>query len=133
MLYVALHMPRTALVATVASVCLYYFFLSVSLFSVYITSLGLYYIFVSVSLFSVYVTSLRLSNVPPSYCSPDYPAICRLVYASDCPGGVYGFSLSVLLLSLCLYCFSMSVTVCMILNSPSWCRLFPSLCLSRSI
>ena len=133
MLYVALHMPRTALVATVASLCLYYFFLSVSLFSVYITSLGLYYIFVSVSLFSVYVTSLRLSNVPPSYCSPDYPAICRLVYASDCPGGVYGFSLSVLLLSLCLYCFSMSVTVCMILNSPSWCRLFPSLCLSRSI
>merc|ERR1719409_2661962 len=31
--------------------------------------------------------------------------------------GVYGFSLSVLLLSVCLYCFSMSVTVCMILPS----------------
>ena len=101
MLYVALHMPRTALVATVASVCLYYFFLSVSLFSVYITSLGLYYIFVSVSLFSVYVTSLRLSNVPPSYSSPDYLAICRLVYASYCPRGVSGFSVSVSLIPVC--------------------------------
>ena len=144
-------MPRTALVATVASVCLYYFFLSVSLFSVYITSLGLYYIFVSVSLFSVYVTSLRLSNVPPSYSSPDYPAICRLVYASDCPGGVYGFSLSVLLLYVCtaslclsyflpgLYYFSMSVTGYMIclwhLTSYLVCiaciRMSPSICSLR--
>ena len=95
-------------------ISLYYFALSMFLLCVCIPSPVALRAMLYVC--SVYVTSLCLSPVPPSYCSPHHTAICRLVYTSACPRGVYGFS--VRFTHLCLYFLSISVTVYMILNSP---------------
>ena len=57
-----------------------------------------------------YVTVYMFTS-PPSAGSPHRPAICRLVYALDCPRGVSGFSLSILLLYVCIdsLCLSPSI------------------------
>ncbi len=88
-------------------VCLY----DVSLCS---PSLCLYPCSLSTLLLCVYQTCLPLTVVLTTLL---YVALCMPRTAQ--PRGVYGFSLSVLLLSLSLCCFSMSVTVYMILNPPS--------------
>ena len=57
-----------------------------------------------------YVTVYMFTS-PPSAGSPHRPAIGHLVYALDCPRGVSGFSLSVLLLYVCIdsLCLSPSI------------------------
>ena len=80
-----------------------------------------------------YVTVYMFPS-PPSACSPHCPAICRLVYALDCPRGVSALvafraslslsysSVYVLILYVCHRLYDLSV--CLVVSLASFCRYY---------